>query len=98
MTFRLRKYLPGWPAVLVMPAVLGWWFVQCIQGGTFHFGWPLHIRPGPVKYLPLRIDYVLTDVVLALATAYIVAMGAEWLGRSMTRAAHRKKRCLEEPN
>ena len=30
MTFRLRKYLPGWPAFLLVPAVLGLWVVLFI--------------------------------------------------------------------
>ena len=98
MRFRWSRLLPGYPAALVVPAVLALWATFCMlirhgSDGLYGWGFPLRF----FGWFPDRIDYGFRiapfqfDLVLALVTGYILAMTLDRLLFPAIRGARRKK-------
>ena len=98
MSIRWPKYLPRWPAVLLLPAVLAAWALQCsipwVCGSSYGIGFPLPFRrhDGHWGWSPLKLDNVLIDLTLALVTAYTLAMVVDRLVFPLIRGRRRQER------
>ena len=101
MRLRGPKYLPGWPAILLVPVILGVWVTLCmIPEGT-----PRDMRGFPVTFLGgwepdgfggyrqvgFRVIRFLIDLTLALGTAYILAMTVDRLILPLVRRQSTKR-------
>ncbi|MCZ6691547.1 MAG: hypothetical protein O7H41_18310 [Planctomycetota bacterium] len=105
MRLRWPKYLPRFPAVLLVPAVLGGWILQCfvpweLTGGDIGFPrvfmleeWQDSISEWGYEFY---IGPFLLDLTLALAAAYSIAMVVELSGRIRTRVALTERPGLSE--
>ena len=90
MSFRLSRFLPRFPAILLVPAVLGLWaavtWARAIYvEGMPHYGFPLIFNGFYLEYDPreafwireehgFRFTPLLIDLALALAAAWAFAM------------------------
>ena len=93
MSFRWRRFLPRFPAVLLIPGILGSWFVSGFQYASaydcvFRWHFPLYAylfyRSPQGWFIPLRGSFVV-DVATFLATG--LAAPAETLRpASLTRS------------
>ena len=100
MSFRWPKYLPGYPAVLLMPTVLAIWAILCFSIHPHllrkedHWGFPLTFSTGgSIWPFPFLID-----LTIALLVAYAVAMIVQDFVFPMLRSLQRRKRGQGESN
>ena len=125
MSIRLSRFLPRYPGVLLMPAVLGLWIGLCtvgredprgmatlmdsgfalewreVYGVPFYFVGSKRVPgrgPNAWRGYGFRVVPFLIDIALALATAYIVAVGVERLVLFKIQARHRRRLGQGEPN
>ena len=95
---RWTRLLPRFPAVLLVPAALAAWAALCYiyLGGWEEPAFPLPFWGGRHHGSYIRVDNILTDLFLALATAYTFAMVVDRLVFPAIRAGRRRKRGREE--
>ena len=98
MTARLTRLLPGFPAVLLMPAILALWAALCsleregppISGSwgvpLIFLGWK-EISPYHWTYAGFQLTPFIVDLIFALAAGWLVALGVDRLILSHVRPA-----------
>ena len=97
MRFRLPRLLPGFPAMLLVPAVLAVWAILnwTPQGnwGTYCQGFPYHFSEWDHSrgYLENDTYAFRRNLLIALATGYVVAMAVDRLVFPAIRGASRRK-------
>jgi hypothetical protein len=86
---------PGFPAALLIPAVLITWVLRYWVPTGFEVGFPLTFRRWDywaMTWGPLEVPEFVFDLVFALAVGYVVALAANLLLLRPIRRAQTKKR------
>ena len=105
MRFRWPRFLPGFPAVLLMPAILAAWAILCSiprysvtdpwfprQGFPLAY-WTTWDDPGSVHdFFGFRASRFVFDLGFALAVSWLFALAIDRLVFPAIRAARRGKR------
>ena len=105
MRLRWTRWLPGFPAILLMPTVLTTWASLTVHG-HFGMGWGSNF---PLRFVVVNLDFgqfgpgvnygwsifgvwgFLVDTSLALAVAWALPMAVDRLVFPLVRRLYRKK-------
>ena len=110
MRFRWPRYLPKFPAVLLIPVILGWWFISGIMHappgvppGLMHFVWEFPrsvvlLHTPRVGWLVVNRAAFVLDVATFLAAGYIAAMSVDRLLFPLVREIDRMAQGQEDLN
>ena len=98
MRLRWPKYLPRFPAILLVPAVLVAWAGACyfphvdLESSYFGFPKPFYWHLQRADLSDFDVGPLVIDLTFAMATAYLVAFGVERFVFPAIRARQGRKR------